>query len=60
MFDFYITPEERVAGMARVFELVGTGALRVEVGQRFALADAAAAHRALEAGETIGASVLLP
>ena len=32
----------------------------VEVNQRFALADVATAHRALEGGKTTGATVLVP
>ena len=60
LFDYYVTPEERQAGVDRLFAMVRSGAVRVEIGQTFALADAAAAHRALEAGETRGASVLLP
>ena len=60
LFDYYVTPEERQAGVDRLFAMVRSGAVRAEVGQTFALADAAAAHRALEAGETRGASVLLP
>jgi NADPH2:quinone reductase len=43
-----------------VFDLVGRGVLRVEIGQRYPLAEAARAHRDLEARRTIGASVLLP
>jgi NADPH2:quinone reductase len=37
-----------------------SGAVKADVRQRFALKDAAAAHRALEARETIGATVLKP
>ncbi|MCP3730787.1 quinone oxidoreductase [Sphingomonas sp. MG17] len=59
-FDYYIAPDERAAGMARVFELVESGVLSVEIGQRFALEDAAEAHRALEAGATVGSTVLVP
>jgi len=60
MFDYYATPEEREAGMVRVWEMVRSGAIRPEIGQRFALEDAAEAHRALEAGETHGSTVLVP
>ncbi len=60
LYDYYASPEERAAGVARVFELVASGVLSVEVGQRFALEDAAAAHRAIEAGETMGATLLIP
>jgi NADPH2:quinone reductase len=60
LYDYYASPEERAAGVARVFELIANGVLSVEIGQRFALEDAAAAHRAIEAGETIGATLLVP
>jgi NADPH2:quinone reductase len=39
---------------------VSSGRLRLTVGQRYALADAASAHRDLEARRTVGATVLLP
>ena len=60
MFNYYATPDERAAGFARVFEMLRTGAIKPEIGQTFALEDAAEAHRQLEAGKTEGASVLLP
>lgn len=43
-----------------VFALVQEGKIRMEARQRFALKDAAAAHRALESRATTGATVLLP
>jgi len=58
LFDYYVTAEEREAGVARVFAMLRSGAIRPAIGQRFALADAADAHRALEAGETQGSTVL--
>jgi NADPH2:quinone reductase len=39
---------------------VQSGAVRVEVHQRYPLAEAARAHRDLEARRTIGSSILLP
>lgn len=60
LFDYYTTPQERAAGSARVFDLLAQGVLRPDIGQRFALADAAEAHRALEAGRTEGSTILLP
>lgn len=59
-FDYYVTPEERAAGAARLFAMLESGAVRVGIGQRFALEDVAAAHEALEAGGTTGSTVLLP
>ena len=40
--------------------LVRSKKLRVHVGQRYALADAAQAHRDLETRRTVGATVLVP
>ena len=60
LFDYYVTPEERQAGVDRLFEMLANGAIVPEIGQTFALEDAADAHRALEAGETRGATVLIP
>ncbi len=45
---------------ARMFDMVHKGTLSINIGQRFALADAAEAHRALEARETVGSTVLKP
>ncbi len=59
LFDYYVTADERQAGVARVFAMLREGAIRPEIGQTFALEDAAEAHRALEAGETRGSSVLV-
>lgn len=43
-----------------LFDVVLRGAVRVHVGRTFPLADAAKAHRALEARQTRGATVLIP
>ncbi len=55
-----MTSAEKQAIADRVFAMVAKGAIVPAIWQRFALEDAAAAHRALEAGETVGSSVLLP
>jgi NADPH2:quinone reductase len=49
---------ETLAGA--VLDRVAEGVLEVRVEQRFPLADTAAAHRALEAGSTLGATILTP
>ena len=46
--------------MATVFAALEDSTIRPDVRQRFALADAADAHRALEARETSGTTVLVP
>lgn len=60
LYDYYVTPQERAAGTARLFALIQAGKVRAEIGQRFALEDAAEAHRALEAGDTTGSTLLIP
>jgi NADPH2:quinone reductase len=48
------------ASAKAVLDLVASGALRPVIGQRFPLAEAAEAHRALEAGKTRGSTILVP
>ncbi len=43
-----------------LFDVVLSGAVSIKVNQTFALKDAAAAHRALEARQTTGSTVLMP
>ena len=59
MLDYMHSPEERRALARRLFEKIA-GGLRVPIGARFALADAAEAHRELEARQTWGATIFTP
>ena len=43
-----------------LFDVVRSGAVKIRVNQTFPLRDAADAHRALEARQTTGSTVLLP
>ena len=43
-----------------LFDVVGRGAVRITVNQTFPLAEAAAAHRALESRQTTGSTILMP
>jgi NADPH2:quinone reductase len=43
-----------------LFELMLSGDVAVQIGARYPLAQAAEAHRALEARETTGSTVLIP
>lgn len=57
----YAANRASLSSMAdEMFALVESGKLRAEVGQVFALEDAADAHRALQARQTTGATLLLP
>ena len=45
---------------ADLFRMVGSGKVKIEIDQRYRLADAVQAHRDLEARLTTGSSVILP
>jgi NADPH2:quinone reductase len=54
------TREELLATAADYFAVLASGAVKAEVGQRYALADASHAHHDLAARKTTGGIVLLP
>ena len=58
LYNYIADPAELQAAAAELFVVVASGAVTIEIGQRFALADAADAHRALEARHTTGSTVL--
>jgi NADPH2:quinone reductase len=58
LFHYIAARDELEQSTAELFEMVLSGKMRIEIGQRFALKDAAAAHRALEARETTGSTIL--
>jgi NADPH2:quinone reductase len=58
--DYTATREELVASAAAFFEMLRSSTVKVSVGQRFALEEVAAAHRALESRQTVGSTILLP
>ena len=45
---------------AELFEMIASGKIKVEIGPRYPLAEAAEAQRALAAGQTTGSTILLP
>ena len=55
--DLWAREEARAADL---FAMVESGKVKIDVRQRFPLADAAAAHIALEARRTTGSTILLP
>jgi NADPH2:quinone reductase len=58
--DYTAERSELLERAGELFEVVGSGAVRVMIQQRYPLADAARAHRDLEERRTTGSSVLLP
>ena len=60
LFTHVATLESMQAMSAELFAVVESGAVKIHIDQRYALADAAQAHRDLEARKTTGSSVLIP
>jgi NADPH2:quinone reductase len=60
LMSYTSTPEDLAETAADLFSVVESGKVKVSVRQRYALKDAAAAHRDLESSRTTGATVLLP
>lgn len=60
LFDYYATPEDFAAGTKAVFAKIASGVLKAHIGQTFPLADAVQCHRAMEARQTVGSSLLIP
>jgi NADPH:quinone reductase-like Zn-dependent oxidoreductase len=60
LFDYTADRKQLQAIAENVFDMITRGALQVTIHQRYALADAARAHRDLESRRTIGALILIP
>ncbi|MDX5331128.1 MAG: quinone oxidoreductase [Caulobacteraceae bacterium] len=60
LFDYVATTPELDASAQALFDVIASGAVEIEIGQTFPLAEVRRAHEALEARETIGASLLIP
>ena len=60
MGDYQVTTAEIDESAAALFEVIKSGAVKIEIGQTFPLAEARQAHEALEGRETVGASLLIP
>jgi NADPH2:quinone reductase len=54
------TPAELQENAADLFAIVASGAVKIEIGQRYALSDVARAHAELATRRTTGSSVLVP
>lgn len=59
LFNYMAAREDLLAGGAELFEVLKSGAVKVEIGQSFPLSEAAEAHRALESRKTTGSTVLV-
>lgn len=57
--DYIADPAEKAALAAELFEHVGSGRIKIDINQHYALADAVAAHRDLESRKTTGSSIFV-
>jgi NADPH2:quinone reductase len=60
LMDYMSDPREYQQGVTELYQHLTSGKLEVRVGQSYYLSDAAHAHRDLEKGATLGATILLP
>jgi len=60
LFTHIATREATQAMADELFAVVGSGAVKIRIDQRYPLAEAAQAHRDLEARKTTGSTVLMP
>jgi NADPH2:quinone reductase len=60
LVNYIATREELVARTTSIFEMIASGRLRLRLDRRYPLAEAAQAHRDLEARKTTGKVLLIP
>lgn len=60
LFSYIAKRTELLESANALFDKVGSGTVAVAINQRYALSDAATAHRTLEGRGTTGASILIP
>ena len=58
LYDYVLERADLEQSAQALFDVVASGKVKIEVKQRFALKDAAEAHRALEARKTSGSTIL--
>ena len=58
LFNYIATPQQLEQSAGELFDIVTSGKVKIEVQQRFPLAEAAEAHRALQARKTTGSTIL--
>jgi len=60
LFDYIATTQELDESAAALFHVLESRAVKIEIGQEFPLAQARAAHEALESRATVGSTLLIP
>lgn len=60
LFTYAAKRPDLLAMASELFDVVSAGTVRIEINQRYALRDAAQAHRDLEGRRTTGSTILVP
>jgi NADPH:quinone reductase len=60
LFHYTARAADLARGARELFEVIGRGVVKVRIGQTYPLAEAATAHRDLEARRTTGSTLLIP
>jgi len=60
LFHYASTPAALQAMADDLFDVIASGSVEIVINQRFALAEARAAHEALQSRKTTGATILMP
>jgi NADPH2:quinone reductase len=60
LFDYIATTAELDESAAALFEVLGNGSVKIEIGQEFPLPEVRQAHEALESRATVGSTLLIP
>jgi len=60
LFHYVVKRADLLRTAKELFDVIGRGLVRIEIGQTYPLRDVQQAHRDLEARRTVGSTVLLP
>ncbi|MGI9305255.1 MAG: quinone oxidoreductase family protein [Gammaproteobacteria bacterium] len=60
LMNYTAKREDLVASAQELFDVVASGAVKIEINQTYPLAEAAQAHRDLEGRKTTGSTILIP
>jgi NADPH2:quinone reductase len=60
LYDYITTREEHDEAAGALFDVIQSGKVKIEIGREFPLRDARKAHEAIQSGETVGSTLLIP
>lgn len=60
LYHYYAKPDERAAGVARLWDMLRSGKVKMKISQRYKLENVSQAHIDLESRKTTGSTLLLP